>query len=125
MRYAILLALCASTAFGLDICDLSGSVSSGATATVTSTIPVKGKVLAVSVDVGAGSTQQVAIASAAGYGMSVPAAQTILANAAYTADLQTNLASTIYLYGDYVVMTLSGSTSTVPVRATILMDEDP
>ena len=125
MRYAIILALCASTAFGLDICNLSGSVSSGATATVTSTLPVKGKVLAVSVDVGASTTQQVAIASVTGYGMSVPAAKTILANAAYTADLQTNLASTVYLYGDYIVMTLSGSTNTVSVRATLLLDEDP
>jgi len=123
-------ALLAACAFGgsLELYTFSPTtVATNEGSTVSIPLRVSGKPVEINVAVTSGSTSSVAIASTAWYGSSTAGAKTLLA--AYTnaaANLSTQLASTVYLYGDLITATVSNQwTNTVTWQINMLVDTDP
>ena len=123
-------ALLAACAFGggLELYTFPpATVATNEGSTVSIPLKVTGKPVEINVAVTSGSTSTVAIASTSGYGSSTAGAKTLLAT--YTndaANLSTQLASTVYLYGDLITATVSNAwTNTVTWQINVLVNTDP
>lgn len=104
---------------------LNSILTNAATFAVTSSVPVEGKALTVTIS---GTNVFAQVDTKSGAGTSLNAAKAIMPSTLIpSAGWQTNIAASVYLKGDYIILSATGAVAggSQNIKAFITVDRDP